>query len=102
MTQREGLGITWFEILRIALMGGAFGAGKLFTEEVVKKIADVAVDWAQERFKGRKKKSKRPVYVAIYGPDGVVKSIVMKNATDEPEDRTEEDRRTAKMLKDNK
>jgi hypothetical protein len=28
VTQREGLGITWFEILRITLMGGAFGAGK--------------------------------------------------------------------------
>jgi hypothetical protein len=102
VTQREGVGITWFEILRIALMGGAFGAGKLFTEEVVKKIADVAVDWARERFKGRKKESKRPVYVAIYGPDGVVKSVVIKNATDEPEDRTEEDKSLAKMLKDKK
>lgn len=102
VTQREGVGITWFEILRIALLGGGFGAGKLFTEEVVKKIADVAVDWARERFRGRKKESKRPVYVAIYGPDGVVKSLVIKNATDEPEDRTDEDQSMAKKLKDMK
>jgi hypothetical protein len=102
VTQREGVAITWFEILRIALMGGAFGAGKLFTEEAVKKIADIAVDWVRERFKGRKKESKRPVYVAIYGSDGVVKSVVIKNATDEPEDRTDEDQRPAKMLKEKK
>ncbi len=91
VTQRSGRGLTWFEVLRITLLGGAFGAGKLFTEEVVKKIADIVIDWARERFKGRKKESKRPVYVAIYGPDGVVKSVVIKNATDEIEDRTGQD-----------
>jgi hypothetical protein len=94
--QREGYGATWFEILRIALLGGAFGVGKVFAEEVAKKVADIAVDWARGRFRGRKSASKRPVYVAIYGPDGVVKSVVIRNATDEPEDHTEEDQRLAR------
>ncbi len=88
--QREGYGVTWFEVLRISL-GGALG-GKL-VEVVAKKVVDVVVDWARKRFRGRKSASKRPVYVAIYGPDGIVKSVVIKNATDEPEDRTEEDRK---------
>jgi hypothetical protein len=41
-------------------------------------------------------------YFAIYGPDGVVKSVVIKNATDEPEDRTDEDQSMARKLKDKK
>jgi len=90
--ERTGYGVTWFEVLRITILGGAFGVGKAFAEEVVKKTADVVVEWARERFKGRKSKSKRPVYLAIYGPDGLVKSLVIKNATDVPEDRTAEDR----------
>lgn len=94
--ERTGVGVTWFEVLRITLLGGAFGVGKVFAEEVAKKIADIVVEWARERFKGRKSKSTRPVYVAIYGPDGIVKSVVIKNAVDEPEDRTEQDRQTAK------
>lgn len=90
--ERTGVGVTWFEVLRIVLIGGAFGLGKTFAEEVTKKIADIVVEWARERFKGRKSGSRRPVYVAIYGPDGVLKSLVIKNAVDEPEDRTEQDR----------
>jgi hypothetical protein len=101
---RTGYGVTWFEVLRIALLGGgAFGIGKAFTEEVAKKIADIVVEWARERFRGRKSASKRPVYVAIHGPDGTVKSLVIKNATDEPEDRTEQDQqleRSAKARRD--
>lgn len=97
--ERAGVGVTWFEVLRITLLGGAFGVGKVFAEEVAKKIADITVDWARERFKGRKSKSTRPVYVAIYSPDGIVKSVVIKNAVDEPEDRTEQDRQTTKSVK---
>jgi RNA 3'-terminal phosphate cyclase len=98
--ERTGYGVTWFEVLRIALLGGgAFGVGKAFAEETAKKIADIVVDWARERFKGRKSASKRPVYVAIYGPDGTVKSLVIKNATDEPEDRTEQDQRLERDLR---
>ena len=91
--EREGLGVTFFEVLRMSLTGGAaFGVGKIIAEEVIKKLTDISVEWARERFKRRKHPSKRPVYVAIYGPDGVLKSTVIKNATDEPEDRTAKDR----------
>jgi hypothetical protein len=76
--ERAGYGVTWFEVLRITLLGGAFGLGKVFAEEVAKKTADVVVEWARERFKGRKSKSKRPVYLAILGPDGLLKSLVIK------------------------
>ncbi|MGD1083076.1 MAG: hypothetical protein ABR881_32580 [Candidatus Sulfotelmatobacter sp.] len=89
--ERTGFGVTWFEVLRITLLGGAFGLGKAFAEEVVKKVADIFVEWARERFKGRKSNSKRPVYLAIYGPDGLLKSLLVKNAMDAPEDRTAED-----------
>jgi|SRR5580704_7607171 hypothetical protein len=99
VTQRTGYGITWFELLRFSLEAGALWAGKTFAEEVAKKLADVAVDWARERFKGRKSESKRPVHVAIYGPDGLIKSVVVKNATDEPEDRTEQEQQLAKNAK---
>lgn len=100
--ERTGLGITWFEILRISFIGGALWLGKMLTEDVIKRIAEAAVDWARARFKGRKSGSKRPVYVAIYGPDGLVKSVVIKNATDEPEDRTEEDQRLARTVREKK
>ncbi len=89
--ERKGRGVTWFEVLRIGLLGGAFGVGKVFAEEVVKQTADIVVEWARDRFKGRKSNSKRPIYLAISGPDGLLKSLVIKNATDSPEDRTAED-----------
>src|ERR1700752_3259707 len=96
---RTGIGVTWLQVLRIALLGGAFGIGKAFTEEVAKKIADIVVEWARERIRGRKSASKRPVYVAIHGPDGTVKSLVIRNATDEPEDRTEQDQQLERAVK---
>jgi len=97
--ERTGYGVTWFEVLNISVLGGAaFGLAKAFAEEVVKKIADIAVDWAHERFKGPKSKSKRPVYVAIYGPDGLLKSLVITNAIDPPEDRTAQDLRFASAV----
>ena len=101
--QRTGYGVTWFEVLRISLLAGAFArVGKVVAEGLVKEIVDIAVDWARKRFKkGRKRASRRPVYVAIYGPDGVIKSVVIKNATDEPEDRTEEDQRMAGYVSKN-
>ena len=48
--ERTGFGVTPVEVLRIALLGGAFGVGKVFSEEVVKKIADITVEWVRERF----------------------------------------------------
>ena len=91
---REGTGVTFFEILSITLSAGAW-ATKLLAEDAAKEIAKRALDWARERFRGRRKGSTRPVYVPIYGPNGeVLKSVVIKNATDEPEDRTEQDRKS--------
>jgi RNA 3'-terminal phosphate cyclase len=69
--EREGYGVTLFEVVRISITGGAaFGVGKMVAEELAKKLTDIAVDWVRDRFRGRKKDSKRPVYVAIYGRTG--------------------------------
>jgi hypothetical protein len=102
VTERTGYGITWFEILRISLAGGAF-AGKEAMKEAAKKVADIVVEWARERFKREKPAvNPRPIYVAIYGPDGTVISRVIKNATDEPEDRTEYDQKIERDFRERK
>ena len=44
--ERQGKGVTWFEVLHISLLAGIFaGAGKVLAEEAAKKIAAVFVDW---------------------------------------------------------
>ena len=87
--QREGTGVTWAELLHISVPGLVWGGKK-----IVNKLADVAIEWTRKRFEGRRNGSKRPVYINIYGPDGkIVKAVAVKNATDEVQDRTEEDRR---------
>ena len=97
-------GITLYEVLHISLLGGAlvgvaFGASKAFGEEIGKRLAVIVVDWARDRIK--KRGSTRPVYFSIRGPDGqVIKSVLVKNVTDEPEDRTEEDRRRGTQQKE--
>ncbi len=87
--ERTGTGVTLFEVLRIGLLGGAFGFGKVLVEEAAKRVADTVIDWARDRFKKRKKS--RSIYVAIYGPEGTVISFVIKSATDELEYRTQQD-----------
>ena len=88
--EREDRGLTWFEILHITL---ALRAGRIVVDEATERIADIVVDWARQRFRGRKSGSKRPVYLEIHVRDDlgarVTKAIVIKNAKDEPEDRTE-------------
>jgi hypothetical protein len=88
--ESEDRGLTWFEILHITL---AFQIGRIVVDEAAKKIADVVVEWARQRFRGRRSGSKRPVYLEIHVRDDlgarVVNAIVIKNATDQPEDRTE-------------
>lgn len=49
------------------------------------------MEWARERFKGRKSNSKRPVSVSIYGPDGLLISLLVENAIGTPEDRAKQD-----------
>jgi hypothetical protein len=97
--EQSGAFVTWFEVLRITLVGGAFGLGKPFSEEIVKRIADIVVEWARQRFKKRLTNSPRPVYLAIAGPDGLLKSLVINNCVDEAEDLTEHDRQTESSLR---
>jgi hypothetical protein len=88
--EREDRGLTWFEILHITL---ALNVERIVVEEATKKIEDIVVEWARRRFRGPRSGSKRPVYLEIHVRDDlraqVVKAIVIKNAKDEPEDRTE-------------
>jgi hypothetical protein len=86
--------------LHISILGAAFGLGKAVVDETAKRIAVIVVDWARDRFRGRKRDSKRPVYFAIRDLDGrLVMSVLVKNATDEPEDHTVEDQRRASAAK---
>jgi hypothetical protein len=88
--ERGDRGLTWFEILHITL---AFTVGRVVVDEATEKVTDIVVEWARQRFLGRKSGSKRPVYLEIHVRNDlgarVMKAIVIKNATDEPEDRTE-------------
>jgi len=94
--QEEGrYGLTWFEVLRISLIAGLGIALTTAVQELTK----MCINWARERFK-KKGQSRRPTYIAIYGPDNeLLMSVVVKNATDEPEDRTEADRKRAEAAK---
>ena len=89
--EQKGYGVTWWEVLRIWVTTDAVGgavAGALVTE-----LVNIAVGWARGRL-DREGPSKRPKYVAILGPDGkVLKSVLVRNSEDEPEDHTDEDRR---------
>jgi hypothetical protein len=78
----KGYAVTLYQVITIAVIGAV-------TEEIIKQIVKLAVDWARERFKQRQ--SARTTSITIYGPKGeVLKALVVKNATDEPEDTTKE------------
>ena len=99
-TEPTGYGVTLYEVLRIALSGGIiFGASKAFAEEIAKKIADAVVDWAKARNKGERRHN---VYVNIYGPDGTIKSMVIRHDSEALEDRTEQDQNSEKQVKERK
>jgi hypothetical protein len=73
----KGYAVTLYQVITIAVLGAA-------TEEIIKQIVKLSVNWARERLK-----QKRSARTTIYGPKGeVLKSLVVKNATDEPEDTT--------------
>jgi hypothetical protein len=87
----KGYAVTLYQVIAIAVLGAV-------TEEIIKQIVKLAVDWARERFK--QKQSTRTTSITIYGPKGeVLKSLVVKNATDEPEDETKEAIRTEEIAK---
>lgn len=95
--KQVGYGVTWSEILHIWLPT----AGVIVMTEIIHEITKLAIKWARQRFKKEGPSIRpRPVYVAIYGPDGkVLKSVVIKNATDEIEDHTEADRESQESIK---
>ena len=87
-------GVTYFQIIEIVLLSTATIVGK----EMIQEFTKAGIEWARTRLK--RKKGGTPIYIPIYGPDGeIVKSVVIKNATDEPEDRTEQDRELRKGFK---
>ena len=87
----KGYAVTLYQVITIAVLGAV-------TEEIIKQIVKLAVDWARERFK--QKQSARTTSITIYGPKGeVLKSLVVKNAIDEPEDRTKEAVETEEIAK---
>ena len=87
---REGLAVTWAEIVIITLPV----AGPIVSElkdKVLTKAIDAAIEWARRRYEGKRKGSRRPTYIDIYGPDGeIIKSVEVKNAEDKGTDRTDQ------------
>jgi hypothetical protein len=86
---REGRGITWAEIVIITLqvVGPVLSQLK---DKVLAKVTEAAIEWARRRYEGKRKGSRRPTYIDIYGPDGeIIKSIEVKNAEDKGTDRTD-------------
>jgi hypothetical protein len=77
----KGYALTWGECVLIWIALRA-------SEALIDKIVKLAVDWARERFT-RSGKEKRPKVIKIFGKDGyILITVVLKNATDEPEIRT--------------
>jgi hypothetical protein len=76
--------MTFWEVVRVFIPDHVASA-------VTDAMLVALIHWFRERFKrgvGRPQK-----YGAIYGPDGrVVKSFLLKNPDDEPEDKTEHDK----------
>lgn len=99
--EREGYGVTLFEVLRVCLSGVDW-ASKEVAKETAKKIMTVVIDKIRERFQGRRHGSKRSVYVKIYGPDGTILSTVKKNEPEGLEDRTAQDQQTESNFKNRK
>jgi hypothetical protein len=89
-----GYGITWYEILTIWLF-------LKIDEQLIEQVIKLSIEWARQRFNKKGNVIRpRPTYIKLYGPNGkFLKSIVMNNATDEPEDTTEKDRETEKIAR---
>lgn len=76
-TPKFGRGLTYWEILQIWLQIEPYakGAAGYLTLKAIDKAVDIFVDWAREH--RRKKKSRRPSFVTIHGPDGRVLKAVL-------------------------
>jgi len=88
--EQRGYGVTWWEVLYIWLPAAFLTAGTIASKKMIEEFTKLAIDWMRARFL---KSPGRPKYTAIYGPDGkVIKSVLLKDADQEPEDHTEKDR----------
>ncbi len=86
--EQIGKGITFYEILYIWIIA----VGGIFGKQIVEELAKIAVQWARDRLK--KKGAGFPTCIHIYGPNGkILKSVVVKDATQEVEDQTKADRK---------
>lgn len=91
INEYRGYAVTLYQVITIAVLSAV-------TEEIIKQIIKLSVDWARERFK--QIQSARATSITIYGPKGeVLKSLVVKNATDESEDETKEAISTEEIAK---
>jgi hypothetical protein len=80
-TGYTGYAVTLYEVLRIWLL-------TTVGTKIVEQLTKLAIEWARQRF-NRQGKKPRTTSISIYGPNGeVLRSVVLKNATDEPEDDT--------------
>jgi hypothetical protein len=95
--EQRGRGVVPIEILYVWLItGSTIFVGKLI-EKLAEEIAKIAVQWARDRF--RKKGRAFPTSINIYGPNGkILKSVFLKDATQEAEDHTKANRKD-KMMK---
>jgi hypothetical protein len=79
-----GKGVTLFEVLNIWILSAV-------SKQMIEQITKSAIDWARKRFNG--KDTRRSTSITIYGPNGkAIKSVVIKNASGELEDRTATDK----------
>jgi len=85
--EQIGKGVIPLEIVYIWIIAGSTIFVKKFVETLAEEIAKIAVQWARDRFKKRGRGF--PTRIDIYGPNGkVLKSVVLKDATQEAEDHT--------------
>ena len=88
--EQVGKGITLNEVLYIWLIPAGFFLAKKAAEEVAK----IVIQWTRNRLR-KKGTTRRPTTIFIYGPNGkVIKSVVVKDATQEVEDHTEANRKS--------
>lgn len=90
--EQIGKGVIPLEIVYIWIIAGSTIFVKKFVETLAEELAKIAVQWARDRFK--KKGRGLPTCIQIYGPNGkVLKSVVLKDATQEAEDHTKANRK---------
>ncbi len=88
--EQIGKGITFNEILYVWIIAGSTIFVGKYVEKLAEEVAKITVQWARDRLK---RKGKRfPTRINIYGPNRkILKSVVVKDATQGAEDQTKAD-----------